>query len=283
MTLLAVFDSHGDWQVRVVPNKFPVVTCEASLAHPVAEAPPIQPAQPALGGHEIVIESPRHVRDITQLTLDEFTSVLKVFRARLEHWAQDGRIEHVTLTKNVGYAAGASLEHAHSHLIALPFVPSAVVEELQGARRYFSDHQACIFCRLLEKEIDKGVRLVAEEGPFVAFCAYAGRQPYETWILPTTHSAHYTQLSDDDAVPLAKILQKTLSQLQSRLTPLSYNLIFHTAPFDRGANPIDASCFHWHCELVPRTTQLAGFEWGAAVNINPVAPERAAAFLRGAR
>ncbi|MCH2113561.1 MAG: galactose-1-phosphate uridylyltransferase [Pirellulales bacterium] len=278
--LLVVPDAHGNWQVRVIPNKYPAVTYEAAVPERSAQVPPLPPIQEAFGSHEVVIESPRHVYDATELSLNEFVCVLTVYRDRLAHWSADPHIQHVSLFKNVGYAAGASLEHAHSQLMALPFVPAGIKAKLRGARSYFAKHDACIFCHLLEQEVNAGVRWVAEEGPFVAFCAYAGRQPYETWILPTTHAAHYGELGDEDVVSLAKILQKILLCMRSRIPFLSYNLILHTAPFDHGGDLQDSPYFHWHWELVPRTNRLAGLEWGMGVHVNPVAPERAAAALR---
>lgn len=272
---LEVSDSTGSWQVRVVPNKYPAVALdeqqfvlsETSALDAVPQAP--------LGGHEVIIESPRHLQDITELTAEEFARVLRVYRQRLSDWSADQRIRHVSIFKNVGYAAGASLGHMHSQLVALPQVPPVMAAELAACERYSAEHDGCIFCQLINEERTHRQRLVVENDSFVAFCAYAGRQPYETWILPREHQASFEHLGDAVADELADLLQQLVARLHTLLTPLSYNLILHTVPFAVS----NADSFHWHFELVPRSTQLAGFEWGTGLHINPLSPERAAANL----
>jgi len=259
---------NGPWQVRVIPNKYPAVRYDAVQVAGDAEAPS--------GAHEVIIESPRHLRDVAELSTDELTRVLGVYRDRLRHWSQDDRLQHATLFKNVGFAAGASLEHVHSQLVALPFVPAAVEAELEGSRRYYQTHGQCIYCRLLADELRLGTRLVARRGSYAAFCAYAGRQPYETWLLPQEHAAQFHELADSELAEFASLLQHVLGRLRRQLGELSYNLILHTLPF----HSAEAQLYHWHWELIPRTSQLAGLEWGAGVHINPLSPERAAQKLR---
>jgi UDPglucose--hexose-1-phosphate uridylyltransferase len=164
-------------------------------------------------------------------------------------------------------------------LVALPFVPPAMEEELLCTKRFYEKRGTCAFCQLIDHERQQRLRIVAEEGPFVAFCAYAGRQPFETWILPTEHACSYQSLTDEHALALAVLLHQIVSRLQTQLTPLSYNLLLHTAPYGDS----DAASYHWHLEIVPRSTQLAGLEWGTGVYINSLAPERAADLLREAK
>lgn len=258
----------GSWQVRVIPNKFPAVHRRPIEVSGGAEAP--------LGVHEVIIESPRHLHDITELSTDELARVLGVYRDRLRHWSHDAGLRHATLFKNVGFAAGASLEHIHSQLLALPFVPETVEAELEGSRQHYDAHGQCVFCRLLADELRDGVRLIAQQGPYVACCAYAGRQPYETWILPTEHAAQFTDTSDADLRVLGALLQQILVRLRGQIGDLSYNLILHTLPFHSN----ESHLYHWHWELIPRTSQLAGLEWGSGVHVNPLSPERAALWLR---
>ena len=258
---------EGPWRVRVIPNKYPAVRFDPTEIGSSAELP--------LGAHEVIIESPRHLHDVTQLSTDELATVLGVYRDRLRHWSRDDRLQHATLFKNVGFAAGASLEHVHSQLVALPFVPEAVEAELEGSRRHYQSHGECIYCRLLADELQSGQRFVAQEGRFAAFCAFAGRQPYETWLLPQEHAAQFHELADGDLGALASLLQQVLGRLQ-RLGELSYNLVLHTLPF----HSAEAQLYHWHWELIPRSSHLAGLEWGAGVHINSLSPERAAQRLR---
>ena len=281
---MEVAGSGDEWQVRVVPNKFPAVVL-GQRNKPKGKQPP-KPSllgvipQPPEGAHEVFIESPRHVQDITELSIAELTLLLQAYRERLRFWSTDDRICHATIFKNVGDAAGASLEHIHSQLVALPSLSPVIAAELQGALRHFAEKKTCLFCQLIEEELSHGERLVADAGPFVAFCAYAGRQPYETWILPRDHAANFEQLTDTDIESLAETLQQVVRRLQAQLTPLSYNLILHTAPFRLPAGECNIGQYwHWHFELVPRSTELAGFEWGTGMHINPLSPERAAARL----
>ncbi|MCH2594238.1 MAG: galactose-1-phosphate uridylyltransferase [Pirellulales bacterium] len=270
-------NQQGDWQVRVVPNKYPAVKCDPES---IESEKQLFISQPALGAHEVVIESPKHLYDVIHLSNEDFATVLHVYRERLRHWERQDQIKHAIIFKNVGPAAGASLAHAHSQVIAFPYVSQFQAAELQAAHQYFTTHKRCIFCQLLHNEFEQGIRLVAEEGPFAAICAYAPRQPYETWILPTQHMAHFSQLSDAHLMSLANLLKQLLSSLHTQIPDLSYNLILHTAPFDRPGETAVDSYYHWHWELIPRTTRLAGLEWGTGVHVTPLAPERAARFLR---
>lgn len=278
-TPVATFEvpDDGGWRVRVIPNKYPAVrldieTDDRSELNPPSLADPQAP----FGVHEVIVESSRHLRDIDELTIEELATVLGVYRDRLRHWAGDGRLRHATLFKNVGFAAGASLEHIHSQLVVLPFVTAEVEAEIEGARRYFQEHDECIFCRLLADERRLATRWVAEEGPFAAFCAYAGRQPYETWLLPTEHAAQFHDIGGRDIVSLATLLRQVLLRMRKRVTPLSYNLILHTSPFESAQE----AAYHWHWELIPRSSHLAGLEWGTGMHINSLSPERAAHLLQ---
>ncbi len=275
--LLELLDKHGNWQVRVIPNKYPAVL-KVGTERSETTGTQLLSTQPAYGAHEVIVESPRHIQDLTELSIAELSTVLLVYRDRLRHWSRDPSMRHATLFKNVGHKAGASLQHLHSQLVALPFVPEAISNELQAAKNFHDQEGACIFCKLLQEEINLRERLVGEEGDFIAFCAYAGRQAFETWILPTRHASHYEQLADDQARPLARLLQQVVRRLQTQLKPLSYNLVLHSAPFGEQAS----DSYHWHFELIPRTAQLAGLEWGAGVYINSLSPERAAKLLREA-
>jgi UDPglucose--hexose-1-phosphate uridylyltransferase len=261
-----VHDAQGQWQVRVVPNKFPAVSF----------------ASAAPGAHEVVIESPSHVAEILDLDASQFASVLSVYRDRLAHWASDGRLRHGIVFKNSGCSAGASLEHIHSQLIALPYVSPNVEAELAGAQQFGAAHGGCIFCNTIAQEIAAGERLVFDDAGYAVLCPYAARQPFETWILPTHHAARFDQTPDAELPGLATAIRGLLLRLasvcRSAGRELAYNLVLHTGPFDE----THAHYYHWHWELIPRTTHLAGLEWGAGVYINPVSPERAARELRGA-
>lgn len=287
----ATLDADGAWRVRAVPNKYPAVAFEPSAPSACGLAPQspgeafasygAEP-QAAVGAHEVIIESPQHVTEVTDFAADQFVVVLAMYRDRLRHWAADTQLRHAVVFKNSGFAAGASLEHVHSQLVALPYVPETMKAELDGAAAWHAQNGRCVYCDIVARERDCGERLVLDQSGYAAVCAYAGRQPFETWILPTRHAARFDELADADLPALSSILQETVRRLAAQCTrrgfPLAYNLILHTSPFD-GSH---AASYHWHWELIPRTAHLAGLEWGAGVYINPVSPERAARELRGA-
>ncbi|MFN7135663.1 MAG: DUF4921 family protein, partial [Myxococcales bacterium] len=183
---------------------------------------------------------------------------------------------YVLVFKNHGDAAGASLEHSHSQLIALPIVPRNVREELEGARRHFETKERCIFCDIVRQEQKDRARIVYENDTALAVAPWAPRSPFETWILPKTHYAHYEDSQKADLRGLANTLRVTLRKLDGALEKPAYNFMLHTAPINERA-PVQ---YHWHIEIVPSLTRVAGFEWGSGFYINPTPPEEAAEFLR---
>ena len=271
-----VYDEHEQWQVRVIPNKFPAVTTQPPAINQRSAALPFSLPTESYGAHEVIIEAPQHVRDITEVSVDHLATVMQVYHDRLKYWADFEQMQFVQVFKNYGYPAGASLEHVHSQVLALPFVPATVESELSGASRYYQQNQRCVFCDLINQELELQTRVVQQEGPFAAICAYAGRQPYETWIMPIAHQADFRQFTDEESFSFATILHQLLKKLHLLLPQLSYNLILHTVPF----SDFDPSQYHWHLEIVPRSTRLAGFEWGTGLFINPLSPESAAKILR---
>jgi UDPglucose--hexose-1-phosphate uridylyltransferase len=178
--------------------------------------------------------------------------------------------------KNVGAAAGASLEHSHSQLIVTPIVPISVVEEVNGSQDFYRYRGRCVFCDMVEQELGFEKRIVFDSPGFVAFCPFAARFPFETWIVPTEHASHYETLSRAGSDELARVVKRVLEKIETALDRPAYNYIIHTAPFDTQSLPH----YHWHIEIIPRVTKTAGFEWGTGFYINPVPPEEAATFMR---
>lgn len=252
------------WQVRVVPNKFPALTLESPQRGD------------AVGAHEVVIESPRHVRDWTELSSTELAAVLAVHASRLRHWSARSRFAHALIFKNCGPAAGASLEHVHSQLVAVPYVVDAVAVELQGAARLATPADPCWFCAEVRRQQASDERRVVADDSCVAFCPPAPRQPFETWVLPASHQERFEETDADGLEAAARVLHRTLRAIQKLSGCSDYNLVLHTAPFAAAKFP----SYHWHWEIVPRVSCLAGLELGGGVYVNSVAPEKAAELLR---
>jgi UDPglucose--hexose-1-phosphate uridylyltransferase len=259
-----VLGPDGNWQVRVVPNKYPAVTLAAN-------------GSGAFGVHEVIIESPRHDLGWIELDIEQLAAILQTFRDRLVHWARHARLTHAVVFKNSGCTAGASLEHVHSQLVVLPYIATAVQPELAAVRAHHAASGGCIFCDFVERELKARERIVMHAAGYVAVCAYAPRQPFETWILPERHMPRFGLLDDHTFAGQAAVLHELLRRLEAASPGAAYNLLLHTAPFDA---PEEA--FHWHWELVPRLTHEAGLEWGGGVYITPLSPENAAKKLRAA-
>lgn len=263
------------WSLRVVPNKFPALRVEGDL-EPSGEGP--FDRMNGVGAHEVVIETPLHHASLATLSVDGVTDVLLAFRERVLDLRKDGRLQYVLVFKNHGEAAGASLEHPHSQLIATPIVPVMVSEELAGAERYYAYKTRCVWCDVLREERRGRRRLILDEGGFLALAPFAPRFPFETWILPARHHSAFEATEVDAVRALAEVLRSFLRRMNALLDDPPFNFMLHTAPLDA---PFLES-FHWHLEVIPKLTSVAGFEWGSGFFINPVPPEEAATALREA-
>ncbi len=260
------------WNVRVVPNKYPAVT----TGQPWPGRSGLYKSSDAPGVHEVIIEAADHLLSIASLDEAQLATVLRAYRDRILKLKEDPRWRCILIYKNQGAPAGATLEHCHSQLIALPMIPKQVAEEISAARAYFDSTGCCLYCDTVQQELSDRKRWVAESDRFIVLCPYASRFPYETWILPKFHSPYFESLGSDEWTKLARCLKETFIRLNRRLGNPSLNYILHSTPPDGTA----ADYFDWHLEILPKLIQVAGFEWGSGSFINPVAPEDAARLLR---
>jgi len=189
---------------------------------------------------------------------------------------QDKRFKYILAFKNHGDAAGSSMEHPHSQLIALPILPKNVAEELEGAKQYYNYKERCIFCDVIQQELETKTRVIAENSDFVTLAPYAPRFPFETWILPRRHESAFENASSQMYENLARTLQTLIAKADRVLDHPAYNFMIHTSPIGDSTNDY----YHWHIEFLPKLTKVAGFEWGSGFYINPTPPEEAAQYLR---
>lgn len=264
------------WSLRVVPNKFPALRVEGELAR---QGIGIYDLMNGIGAHEVIIETPEHEEDMADYSLDEIENIIRTYQGRTSDLKKDIRFKYIIIFKNHGLAAGASLEHSHSQLIALPVVPKRVKEYLSGAEAYYAYKERCVYCDIINEETRMQERLVTEDERFVVFCPYASCQPFETWIMPKRHTANFQNISPDEISALAAVLKDTLLRMKKVLGDPPFNFIINTAPLDEehGERPD----YHWHFEIVPKLVKTAGFESGTGFYINPTPPEKAASWLRG--
>jgi UDPglucose--hexose-1-phosphate uridylyltransferase len=286
--ILAVRDRGGDangpgWSVRVVPNRYPALAIEGQ---PDRRAVGPFDRMHGIGAHEVVIESPDHELDLAYQPLDHLARIAAVWRSRIVDLMRDTRFKYVLLFKNHGSRAGATLEHPHTQIIALPITPRAIATELESSRQHHQLKERCLICDLIDFNIQDGSRMVFVHEHFVAICPYASRFPFEIFFAPRRHHHDFGAMPDDLLPAFAADLSETLRRLKTVLRNPAYNFVLHTSP-NVHAEPKRTGHFfslqwdwHWHIEILPRLTRTAGFEWGTEFHINPTAPEDAARALR---
>lgn len=264
---------HG-WTVRVTPDRHPLLRIEGELARRGAG---MSDLMNAVGAHELVTDSPDHLRTWADFTPSHMVALLRVYRDRVADLRRDPRFRYVLVLKNRG-AVWSRYHHAHSHVIATPFTPKRIEEELAGAREYHRRRERCVFCDQLAEVLGGGDLVVAQRGDLVSFTPFASAHPYETWISSGTHSADFGATGDDTLEALAALLVETLARLRHVCGDPAYSVALHSGAVD-GADAVE---YHWHWEIVPHLGHELGMEWATGIFSNPVAPEEAARVLRGA-
>jgi len=264
----------GDpWRVRVVPNLYPALRIEGDHDK---RGEGLYDMMRGIGAHEIVVETPRHEEDPASFTHEQMGEVILAWRERMIDLLRDTRFQYVLVFKNHGPAAGASLQHAHSQIIALPVTPARIEMELGGTQRYFEYRGRCIYCDILQQELADARRLVAQNADFVAFAPFASRFPFEVTILPRRHEPFFQTVTPALTAGLSEILIDVLRRYKLALKDPPYNYVIHTAP----PGLPHPERYHWQVEVLPKLTEMAGFEWGSGFFINPMPPEEAAQALR---
>lgn len=271
--VLAYRPNGGGWNLRVVPNKFPALQIEGDLNR---QGDGMYDKMNGIGAHEVVIETPDHAATWASLSERGLEDVLWAFHDRVLDLKKDQRFRYILIFRNSGRAAGASLEHPHSQLIATPIIPKRVREELDGAKEYFEYKERCVFCDIVRQELSQGTRVISENDDFVAIAPFASRFPFETWILPKAHDPLFEDAQKHEYVNLSKLLRDFFLRVERVLMNPPYNLILHSSPL----RETDGRFYHWHIEVMPKLTHVAGFEWGSGFYINPTPPEDAARYLR---
>lgn len=265
-------DSPG-WRIRVVPNAFPALS-------PAGEVEVHNPYWftwlTGVGCHEVIVETPLHDAGPDDIGADGVARVLEAAAARFDALRRDARLSYIAFFRNHGRAAGSSLTHPHTQIIATPIAPTNVREEIEEARRYYDDRMSCVYCETIRQEAKAGDRVVLDTDDFLVFEPFASRWPFETWIMPREHAPVLGGADPSRLGSLAYALQATLKGLYDALGDPAYNLVLHEAPLRDSCEDY----YHWHIEILPRLATAAGFELGTGIWINSVLPEQAAAYLR---
>jgi UDPglucose--hexose-1-phosphate uridylyltransferase len=265
---------HKGWVIRGFPNLFPAFTPPEKGKRAVRRRDEF--LYDAVGHHEVVVESPCHDKHPGVAELEQVGLVVDAYVDRLEALSSKPYVRYVSIFRNHGIDAGASLSHAHSQIIATPFVPRTVRDEMAASRRFWKKNHECAVCSILERE-RKSVRFVWENASFGVFAPWASVNPLEFWILPRKHEASLLDMRRKERLDLAVVLRVCLGGLRGLLNDPPYNYGFHIVP-----NMEVSDCYHWHVEVYPKLAVWAGFEKSTGIYINTVTPEDAAASLREA-
>jgi UDPglucose--hexose-1-phosphate uridylyltransferase len=261
------------WSVRVVPNKYPAVIAGGADALSLTTD-----RSTGTGVHEVIIENAAHIANLAALDEPQFIRIFHAYRERLRTWREDPRWRFRLIFKNQGEPAGATFEHAHAQLIALPFVPADVAMELANAGDYHRRNANCYYCSLIERELRAPVRVVTSNTEFIALCPPAPRFAFETWLLPRIHATAFEESDDASIAALAKISRQVIAALDRLQANPPFNYFIQSLSLNESERPH----YHWQLRLLPQFYRAAGFEWGSGMHINPVAPEDAARMLRDA-
>jgi len=239
-------EKDGAWEIRCFPNKFPAFSSESKKAY---------------GRHEVIVETPAHQKTLSELSEENLFDYLSMVKRRMESAAADPRLAYTCVFKNEGKAGGASLEHSHTQLVGMPFVPDYIRKLAKKAGKI----------KLLKKK--QGKNVFAQNEHFFALCPKAPRYHFETWIVPEGDVNSLVALSDEQLRALASILKSVLTAFDAATGFGPYNIIFHSAPHAGGEFP-------FHLEVVSRLSIWAGFELGTEVVMVSELPEMSAKIFR---
>jgi UDPglucose--hexose-1-phosphate uridylyltransferase len=287
----------GDWQIRIVPNLYPVLGDDSAQTH-IAFG--LQQVIDGYGRHEVVIDHPSHGISVDRMSEAHLARLFAVYQQRMAAlYASDPRLRYVLVFKNFGPAAGASIPHTHSQIIATPVVPENLQNEVHFSRAHQKKFGQCIFCSLIDealtyeatiydrnsgqvrRKINVGQYVIERGERFVAIKPFASRFEWEIHILPLSHQADFLRADGEDLADFARVLRRTMSRLDKVVGGVQYNFFLHSVPHGGDFDDCDAS-YHWHLEICPRTSIPTGFELGSGLFVSTVSPELAAAALREA-
>ncbi len=263
------------WWLRVVPNKFPALSREGDIER-VGEG--MYDKMNGIGDHEVVIETPNHHLFMADYSIKQIEEIIWAYRDRILDLTKDKRFQFIMIFKNHGKEAGASLDHPHSQIISLPIIPKRVNEKLEGAHKYFKFKGRCVYCDMIKQEQGSQKRIIDENEDFLAYAPYASRFPFETWIIPKQHSSCFQEIQKHEVNNFARMMKHTLHRIKETLDDPPFNYMLHNSPCHDHED--HGPYFHWHLEITPKLTHVAGFEWGTGFYINPMPPENAAKHLR---
>jgi UDPglucose--hexose-1-phosphate uridylyltransferase len=284
-----------DWQIRMVENLYPVLGDDRAQA---GFNFGLQQTIDGYGRHEVIIDHHEHGIAVNDMAESHLAALFGVYQTRMRQlFESDERLKYVLVFKNFGPAAGASIPHTHSQVIAMPVVPENVDAEVRNSAEHYAKHHHCIFCALIDealtfeatiydrnsgavrRRINVGQYVVERGEKFIAIKPFASRYEWEVHILPLSHQADFLEVRGEDLADLARVMKRAMARLEAVIGGAQYNFFLHSVPHD-GQQSRHAASYHWHLEICPRTSIPTGFELGSGLFVNTTSPEQAAERLR---
>jgi UDPglucose--hexose-1-phosphate uridylyltransferase len=276
-------DPQAPWKVRVVESGTPLFSGTGSVHR---RGHGLYDMCDSFGAHEVVIETPEHIANMADLSVEQIKNVFETYSLRINHHKKNPDFQYALAYKNYGKAAGSRLiGHARSQIMATPVNPIRVKDKISGAKKYYEYHERCLFCDIIRQEKNSGERVVVETQHFLAVTPFASRFPFEVWVLPKVHACDFAEGVAGYENDLAKMMKELLLRIKIGMDDPAYNYVIQTAPFrleNSGGlkyRTIEQD-YHWHMEILPRISRVAGFEKGTGFYICPIPPENTARFLR---
>lgn len=265
---------EGDWSLRVFPNKYPAFSRPAGGKIKHEEEGPYF-WMDSVGYHEVIVTRD-HDRQIALMDTYAVAEIIDAYQDRYIDLMNKRSVNYIEIFHNHGKAAGASIPHPHSQLMAVPVISPYIKLELDGAQDYWRANKHCVYCTIASWELEHKKRVVFENDEFIAFCPFASRAAFETWVVPKKHKPYFERIPVSSKMKAAEALQAAISMIYKALKNPPYNFYIHTAPCDGQDYPH----FHWHIEIIPWTSVWAGFELSTGIEISTIEPEAAAEYLR---
>jgi len=265
-------DENKNWSLRVFPNKYPAFNRSRTPGH-FEEGPYF--GMDGIGYHEVIVTRD-HKEQIAEMDVMRVAEIVDAYQERYLDLMNKKSVNYIEIFHNHGKEAGASIAHPHSQLMAIPVISPYVASELNGAEMYYKSNKKCVYCTMIEWEAEHKKRVIFENDDFIVFCPFASRASFETWVIPKKHKPYFERISPDEKTHLAEALQSAVGKIWKALGDPAYNFYIHTSPCDGK----DYSHFHWHIEILPRTSVWAGFELSTGIEISTIEPEEAAEYLK---
>src|SRR5680860_23083 len=271
--ILVYTKEDGDWSLKVFPNKFPALSSEYKDVN-IREHGPFE-VMDGVGYHEVLVTE-SHEKDIADLEILQVAEILDAYQERYISLMNRKHIKYISIFKNYGHDAGASVAHPHSQIVAMPIVDPDVFRSLSGSEKYFNSHNECVHCVMIGYEQESGKRILFENEEFIAVCPFTSRVSFEMRIYPKKHLSYFERITDEQKIQLAEAMKFCLSKLKKNLDDPAYNMFLHTSPCN--GQPYDH--YHWHFEIFPKTNTWAGLELSTGIEVCAILPECATEMLK---